>query len=326
MKKKILFVVLSILIAFVVINPKTTLANSGEYLYLGGIPAGFTLNTRGASVVGLTDVITKDGLKSPAKDAGIEVGDLILSINGIDVNNAEDISKSLKSSKELVVDIKRKCEQFETTITPAQDLTKNYKLGVFIKDSVSGIGTITYILGDKIASLGHPVVDENGELMDIIGGNIFSCDINGYKKGERGMPGELHGYFSKSSKIGNINKNTIYGVYGAINKNDFDYSKLIKIEKGSAEVGKASIFTTIEGDLPKEYSVSIVKTDTFSDTKNLVIKINDKKLLDTTGGIVQGMSGSPIVQNGKLVGAVTHVFINDPTRGFGISIENMINN
>ena len=155
---------------------------------------------------------------------------------------------------------------------------------------------------------------------------MFNCEITGFIKGERGRAGELRGTFDRRRKIASLDKNLNSGVYGDICDNE-NLSNLREIELGNAKMGDASIYTTINGTCPKEYSISIIKVDTISrDTKNFVIRITDQRLLELTGGIVQGMSGSPIVQNGKLVGAVTHVFINDPTRGFGISIDNMINN
>ena len=161
--------------------------------------------------------------------------------------------------------------------------------------------------------------------IDIFGGELYNCSITGCVKGERGKAGELRGVFVKNDPIGVIDKNLISGVYGQLSE-DFDKTNLTQIEIGKASIGDACIYSTIDNNEPKRYSISIIKVDDFQDNKNFVIKVTDKDLLETTGGIVQGMSGSPIVQNGKLVGAVTHVFINDPTRGFGINIFNMINN
>ena len=200
-----------------------------------------------------------------------------------------------------------------------------YKLGILIRDGVSGIGTITFIKENRIAALGHPILNDNNSLVEIIGGNVYTCNITGCVKGERGKAGELKGNFIRISPFACIEKNLLCGVYGCLNDN-FDYKTLKKVKIGEAVPGEASIYSTTTGNLPKEYSISIIKVDNNEDYKNFVIKVTDKELLNTTGGIVQGMSGSPIVQNGKLVGAVTHVFLNDPTRGFGIKIDKMINN
>ncbi len=326
MKKKLLFLICSLFVVCAFILPTKRVNAYSDKIYLGGMPAGFSLEVRGANVVGLTDVITSEGLKSPAKEAGIVVGDVILSINGNEVNNANDIAFNIRDGVKKILEVKRGEDLLNITVTPARDLTRHYKLGVFIRDNVNGIGTISFFKGNTFASLGHPVIDENGNILQAVGGQLYKSDINGYKKGERGAPGELHGMIIRTDKLGNITKNQINGVYGTIDEGAVDFSKLIEIEKGVAEMGKAYIYTTIDGDTPEKYEISIVKIDQNESVKNYVIKINDKRLLSSTGGIVQGMSGSPIVQNGKLVGAVTHVFINDPTRGFGISIENMLNN
>ncbi len=300
-------------------------ASDSATVYLGGMPAGFTLSTNGVYVVGVCDVVTLNGIKSPAKDAGLEVGDLIKKLDGSDVKNVSDIEGAIKDKEMSQIEFLRNGERLETTICPAVDMSGNYKLGVFVKDSVSGIGTVTFIKGNRFASLGHAVINDNREVLEISEGNLFPCNITGVIKGERGFAGELRGAFLRNTPIATITKNLDCGVYGDITE-EFNLDDCKKIEIGEAKVGDAKIFSTIEGKTPKEYGISIVKYDSFGETKNFVIKVTDKELLEKTGGIVQGMSGSPIVQNGKLVGAVTHVFINDPTRGFGISIENMINN
>lgn len=326
MKRKLLFIVFCLILILGSNLSSVSVFAGKEDIYLGGMPAGFSLEMRGAYVAGLTEVITENGLVSPSKEAGIQVGDIIMTIDGKEVNNANDIAISLRDGLKKNLEIKRNKETIYIMLTPARDLTRNYKLGVFIRDNVCGIGTITFYKGNKFASLGHPVIDDKGEILNVVGGNLYKSDISGYKRGERGNPGELHGIIYKNEKLGNISLNNINGVYGEIAENSIDYSKLVKIERGDAQMGKAYIYTTILGGVPRKYEISIVKIDKDEQVKNFVIKINDKKLLKTTGGIVQGMSGSPIIQNDKIVGAVTHVFVNDPSRGFGISIDNMLNN
>jgi len=294
-----------------------------EEIYLGGMPAGFALYTRGAEIVGLCDVITENGSISPAKNADILVGDKILYIDGCEINSALDIEKSIKSNYNKTITIDRQGETILKIVTPAKDINGKYKLGLFIRDEINGIGTITFIKGNKFASLGHPVLNNEGKTYEIIGGNLYNCKITGNIKGERGKAGELRGVFLRNEKLGNIEKNNLVGVYGTIK--NIDKSNLIKTEIGNAKPGKAQIVSTIDGATPKKYDISIIKVDNTSSCKNFVIKIIDNDLLNKTGGIVQGMSGSPIIQNNKLVGAVTHVFINDPTRGFGLSIDKMLN-
>ena len=302
-----------------------------EALYLGGFPAGFTLNTKIVEVIGICDVLTADGMESPARDCGIRNGDIIDSINGRKVECAADINRILSDDyRKFNINVVRNGENINFDVVPAKDLsTGNRRLGVLVKDTVSGIGTITYIdkANNKFASLGHPVADLKNNLIEINGGTVYNCLIYDIKKGAKGAPGELHGAFENNSVLGSAKINCACGIYGDLAKN-YDTSKLIKIEKGSVSdvsIGKACIYTTLRGNDVKKYNISIVKTDKDNkDNRNYLIKIEDKELLTAAGGIVQGMSGSPIVQNGKLVGAVTHVFVNDPTRGYGISIDKML--
>lgn len=325
-KKKILSFVLAIITLFCCLSFNIFSGYAQEEkVYLGGLPAGFSMATRGVKVVGLCDVITKNGAISPSKDADIRIGDIILTIENLEINSASDIETAISGQQSVDIQIRRKGETLNKILNPAKDLSGNEKLGIFIKDDICGIGTITYIKGNRFASLGHPVIDESGEIIEIISGNLYNCNITGCVKGERGKAGELRGIFLKNNPIAHVDKNTQYGVYGKIT-DDIKLDSLQEISLGQAVVGDAEIYTTLNGNSPKNYSISIVKIDNNNGTKNFVIKINDKNLLNQTNGIVQGMSGSPIVQNGKLVGAVTHVFINDPTRGFGLSIHNMINN
>ena len=302
-----------------------------EYLYLGGFPAGFTLNTKTVEVIGICDVITAEGMKSPSRDCGIRNGDIIESINGRKVESVSDINKIISDEyKKFIIEINRGGEKLDLEIVPAKDLSSgSMRLGVLVKDTLSGIGTVTYIdkANNKFASLGHPVSDINNNLIEINGGTVYNCLIYDIKKGTKGNPGELHGAFENNSVLGEAKVNCPCGVYGKLS-NNCDLTGLQKIEKGSVNnvsIGKACIYTTLRGNTVKKYDVSIVKTDKDNkDHRNYVLKIEDKELIAVSGGIVQGMSGSPIVQNGKLVGAVTHVFVNDPTRGYGISIDNML--
>jgi len=328
MKKKsfaLLFILLIVSFSIFSFGSVSVYAEDND-IYLGGMPAGFSIYSDGAFVAGICDVITKDGLISPAKESEINVGDVIKSIDGEEVNTAEDIEKAIKDKKNCILILDRKGENVIKTIKPALDVNGKYKLGVYVKDCINGIGTITFIKGNRFASLGHPVIDETGKIMKIRGGEISFCSITGIVKGERGHAGELKGVFLRKNALGIVDKNLENGVYGKV-CDELDYSTFNKIKIGDAKVGDATIYTTIEGQEPKEYKIQIVKVDQFShETKNYVIKIIDEELISKTGGIVQGMSGSPIIQDGNLVGAVTHVFINDPLRGYGIDIDNMINN
>lgn len=305
---------------------QTVYADNSKEIYLGGFPAGFSVYSRGAEISGFSIVVTENGKQSPCKDSGLKIGDKILYINNTEINKVKDIEKALVDDTLKIITVERNGELLYFNITPAKELNGKYKLGLFIKEGINGIGTVTYIIGNKFAALGHSVVDEKGDTLNVIGGKIYKSYISDIIKSEKGKAGELKGSFIRDAEIGSVSKNLSSGVYGIINDN-YDTSGLKSIETAEAETGSAKIYSTIFGSTPKEYDITIIKADNkFKETKNLVIKIIDKELLEKAGGIVQGMSGSPIVQNGKLVGAVTHVFLNDPTRGFGISIEQMLKN
>jgi len=333
LRKKVLRTLLLFIAAIVCAFSTTALSAAAEtnYLYLGGFPAGFTLNTTTVEVIGICDVLTDDGLKSPARESGIKTGDIIDKINGNDVRRTSDINKILAEDfKKYQITVIRDGELINLDFKPAIDLASGGKrLGVLVKDTINGIGTVTFIdkSNNKFASLGHPVTDMKGNLVEINDGKVYGCVVYEVKRGTKGAPGELRGAFESTNILGNAQINCPCGIYGELNK-DYDLSKLIKIEKGSVDdvkIGKACIYTTVQGIDVQKYDISIVKVDKNNkDNRNFVIKIDDDELIKKSGGIVQGMSGSPIVQNGKIIGAVTHVFINDPTRGYGIAIDKML--
>lgn len=315
------------LLVFCLFCNNLTTANANEQkLYLGGNVLGFTLKTEGATVVGISDVVTEKGLVSPCKNAGLKIGDVILNMNNTQINSINDVNSILKNYNqgEIVTKINRQGEIKLLDLVPIKDLSNSYKLGLYLRDDLSGLGTVTYYKDDgSFASLGHPVTDEKGELYKITGGNVFLANVIGVCKPENKRAGELKGVFVSDKPIGSIIKNSDTGLYGSIN--DFSNKNLIETKLGKAMQGKAQIYSTIDGNKPRLYDIEIIKVDLFcKGNKNLVIRITDKNLLECAGGILQGMSGSPIIQNGKLVGAVTHVFINDPTTGYGISISKMI--
>ena len=207
---------------------------------------------------------------------------------------------------------------------PEKDLSGSYKIGLFIREDLNGLGTVTFLTDNGVfASLGHPVSSENGEIYSLRSGDVYESSIVGINKAHRGQAGELKGIFIGSKPIGTITINTNVGLFGKLTK--FNPLEYVKITVGQAKIGKAEILSTVDGVTPKKYEIEIVKIDNrIGNNKNYVIKVTDKELLSYTGGILQGMSGSPIIQGGKLVGAVTHVFINDSSRGYGIAINNML--
>lgn len=305
-------------------------AATDEEFYIGGFPAGFVLNTQNVEVIGTCEISTEDGMVCPAREGGIKSGDIIKKLNDIDITSANRLTEILSENfTKYNLLISRAGEEIVVNLNPAVDKSNGkIKLGLLVKDSINGIGTVTYIdkTNNKFGSLGHPVNDESGKVVPINGGCLYGCSIYDVKKGLRGNPGELKGFFDNSQMFGVIKENTRCGIFGDISK-DFKVSNLERVKKGSVDeavMGKAYIYSTLQGDCCEKYEISIVKVDASNkENRNYVIKINDKRILDKTGGIVQGMSGSPIVQNGKLIGAVTHVFVNDPTRGYGIAIDRM---
>ncbi len=314
------------LICLSLITPSSVYANNVDSVYLGGFTAGFTLKTRGATIIGITDVISNEGRVSPCKNAGLCEGDIIISMDGTPINCAGDITQCLKNYKNgaIIVEALRFGNIKFFNLYPQKDVNGKYKIGVFIREDLQGLGTVSFIDKDgNFASLGHPVVSDNGTMFDVIGGNCYDCSIIGVTKGIRGKAGELKGLFINENPIGCITKNTNVGMFGKFNNfNPLDYKQ---VPVGTAKIGKAQIVSTIEGQNLEYFDIEIVKTELRrKEGKNLVVKICDKTLIEKTGGIVQGMSGSPILQDGKIVGAVTHVFINDSARGYGISIENML--
>lgn len=320
----------AIIACALLVMPLNVSADSGDNLYLGGFTAGFNLSTTKVEVVGICEVVTNNGTCSPARDAGIKTGDIIKSINGEEVKKTADINSYIsRDYKKFEFSVQRSGELLKMNVKPVKDLASGgMRIGILVKDSVSGLGTVTYIdkSSNTFASLGHPVTDADGSLYTINGGTVYNGIIYDVKKGVRGTPGELRGVF-ESTVLGQAEINCPCGVYGRLSEN-YDCSKLVKISKASIDevtIGDAYIYSTVYGKDVKKYKISIVKVDKSNkDNRNFVIKIDDKELLDATGGIVQGMSGSPIVQNGKLIGGVTHVFINDPTRGYGIAIDKML--
>lgn len=328
--KKALLIIFAIIINCNIFAPTYAYKDQKE-LYLGGFTAGFVLNTTTVEVVGLCEVMTAEGVICPARQSGIRTGDVINKLNDCEINSISDLNRALNQEyKSYEITVMRADGEQNLPITPVIDKTSGQKkLGILVKDSVNGIGTITYVDkgAKKFGSLGHPVTDSNKNLLEINGGTIYSCMIYGVKKGVRGNPGELKGSIETTCLEGVITKNCTCGIYGEL-ADEFDYTKLTKIETAPIEevqMGKANIYSTVSSDKIEKYDISIIKVDyTSKDNRNFVIRIDDEGLIDISGGIVQGMSGSPIVQNGKLVGAVTHVFVNDPTRGYGIAIDKML--
>lgn len=302
----------------------------------GGQSIGVMLHTKGALVVGSMNITSKTGEPvNPAKVAGLQAGDIIEKYNGEEIKDAAHLSELINQDEEGAarLSVRRGDQNLELTIYPVQDAEDGlWKLGVWVRDSTLGVGTLTFYdpASGKFAGLGHAITDvDTGKLLTVKDGEIVKSDILEVVKGEEGEPGELRGSFGQNDEvIGTISKNTEYGLYGNTQKQMQNgiYGALPAAKRDEVKVGEATLLCTLDDSGVKEYSCKIVKVNSQGspEQKSFVVQIDDERLLETTGGIVQGMSGSPIIQNGKIVGAVTHVFINDPTQGYGIYLDWML--
>ncbi len=301
-----------------------------------GQTVGVILDMKGVTIVDTTDVEGYDGKRSaPAKDAGLHAGDIIEKINGEAVDSAKDLERIVteQGGAQLTITAKRGSDEKIYSVTPALSSTDgNYRLGVWIKDAASGIGTVTYLNPETLefGALGHGISETpEGQAISMKDGEILDASIVSIQKGDKGKPGELVGIFAETNKkLGTVTSNTDVGLKGKLDDsaNLSTVMEAIPVaERSEVTTGDAEILTNIEEGSIQTFSVEIQKINKDAENpKGMVLKVTDRQLLDKTGGIVQGMSGSPIIQNGKLVGAVTHVFVNDPTRGYGIFIENML--
>ncbi len=307
---------------------------AGTQYYLGGMTAGFSLSANGVEIVAFKEVASESGGGCPAAQAGMKTGDLIVAVDGIHTRTIAELGDALARSggSETQFIVKRDGESLQMSLTPLKDKKDGkYKIGILIRDTFSGIGTVTYIEkgSGRFGSLGHAVCDESHVSLALADAAVYRCSIVGVSRGERGRAGELKGLLLNDMPIADADKVCETGLYGKFSDR-YDFSEVMTVEAApisEATIGKAVIYSTVDGVEPREFEIAIAKVDAGNKSnKNFVIKVTDEDLLRETGGIVQGMSGSPIVQNGKLIGAVTHVFLNDPTRGYGIGIEKMLGN
>ena len=298
----------------------------------GGSPVGVAIRTNGVLVVGASDL--GGSTASPAREAGLLPGDMIQAIDGVTVTGARHLSSLITSDETLMLTVLRSGETLTVPLTPALDpRDSTYRLGAWVRDSTAGIGTLSFYdpETDLFGALGHAITDiDTGLVLDVQEGEIIESSITEIHKGERGTPGELVGQFGPSSDaLGQIGVNSACGIYGKAYEpiGNALYPDGLPIAcRSEIHAGPAQILTTLDDTGICAYDCEIVKLthQPASDQRSMVIRMTDPALLEKTGGIVQGMSGSPILQDGKLVGAVTHVLVNDPTRGYGIFIENML--
>lgn len=331
--RKILSFTLSLFLLFALIIPSGAAElKAGDSVYIGGMPFGVRFFTGNMTVSGFTEVDGETGNVSPAYDAGMREKDVILKIDNKDIKTAEEVTRAVENSdgKTLLFQCNRDGRNITFEVKPAKSLSAGaYKIGIWIKDSTSGIGTVTFV--DKktgfFGGLGHGICSsETGDLVSIRRGVVCNVKISGIEKGKNGTPGELRGYFS-SGKTGVVTVNCdngVFGIFSSFTPNEKYNAPLPIASRKETKSGDASILCTLSDNTISEFDIKI-DTDTLDSTsKSFIISVTDPKLLEATGGIVQGMSGSPIIQDGKLIGAVTHVLVNDPTRGYGIFIENML--
>ncbi len=304
----------------------------------GGQSIGVLLHAEGVMIVGQSIVQDLKGNKfNPAREAGVQTGDVILKIDDKPVNSDEQVAKIVnetgRKGSELNLLIKRKGEVFNKKVKPILcNETRRYRIGLYIRDSAAGVGTLTFYdpVTHKYGALGHIITDtDTNQPIDVGDGKIVRSSIQGIQAGKKGLPGEKIGMFIDDRDFaGNIEENTKLGIYGKINKEPagFTTTALPIALADQIKPGPAKILTVLEGEKVEEFSIEIkrIMPQNQPDSKGLIIEITDPRLLKRTGGIIQGMSGSPIIQNGKIAGAVTHVFINDPTRGYGCLIEWML--
>lgn len=294
-----------------------------------GIPFGAKIFTQGVMIINVSPV---ESSKGDVKISVLKKGDIITHANGVPINSNEDLSKIVENSegRDLNLKIIRNNLNFEANVTPVKSVENIYMLGISVRDSSSGIGTITFCNegGNLFAGLGHAIRDsETNEIIPLSHGEIMKANIKNVIKPHNGQAGELRGFFESS--IGSIDLNNNSGVYGKLtSKIESDFSSLKVAMKQEVKKGTAKIISTVEGTSPKVYDINIDKIsfDKKNPNKNISISICDKSLIDKTGGVVQGMSGSPIIQNGMLVGALTHVVSDNPLHGYGIFAETMVGN
>ncbi len=296
-----------------------------------GNTIGLKLYSSGVLVIGMTEI---EG-KKPYENSGIEEGDLITCVNNNQITTTQELVECVSNSQGEIIDITyiRDGKEYETCIEPVITADNEYKLGLWVRDGAAGIGTATYYepLTGKFGALGHGITDyDTDKLISIESGEVVTTNIVDIEKGEEGKPGQIKGTVSNGEVIGEIYNNTEFGIYGELtNKNKLniiEQNSLPVATRDEIEEGKAKVILTLEDGIRKEYNIEITKIykNNNNDNRSMLIKVTDESLLNLTGGIIQGMSGAPIVQNGKFIGAITHVFVNNPTEGYGVFGDLMI--
>lgn len=308
------------------------LATGERYLIPVGQTVGIKLFAPGVLVVGFAEEDGTADCATPAERCGLQVGDMITEIDHQKVRSIEEVAAALRASEDNTIAIAAlrggRLLTLEATVLP-DPTDGGWQLGAWIRDSMAGIGTVTYYdpSTGAFAALGHGITDvDTGELMPLGNGSIMSASVTGVLKGASGAPGQLHGSFDLGRDTGSLSANTDAGIFGTADQSVFPGEAIPVARRSQVTTGPATIRCNVSGDEVKEYQVEILRVypEALSSTRNLMLRVTDPALLEATGGVVQGMSGSPILQNGRLVGAVTHVLLDDPTKGYGILAETML--
>jgi stage IV sporulation protein B len=308
--------------------------DESEQVMIGGIPVGIYMETEGILVVDTAEIETVSGSRSTPAEHLVKAGDYILSVNGTSVSTKKELVQCVKNlqNADVVLEMRRDQEEISVNMEAVKNEDGQYQLGLWVRDDTQGLGTLTFVTRDgQYGSLGHGIHDsDTGGTMEISEGSLYDASILSVTKGTSGVPGGLEGMivYSPSRLLGTIDKNTEIGIYGTLDLDKLDTEEELWVypaSKDEVEEGKAWIYCSVDGTV-KKYEVEIEKINLWSQSssKNFAIRVTDEDLIEKTGGIVQGMSGSPIVQNGKLIGAVTHVLVDNPTKGYGIFIGNML--
>lgn len=298
-----------------------------------GHTVGIQMESDGIMIVRLSEVTTANGSVSPARDAGLAAGDIILSVNGQEVTSNDDLQKqiALSAGGAVQMEVLQSSGQKTVTVTPCVDENGVSRVGILARDSMAGIGTITYVDPNtgEYGALGHGICEtETGVLIPVREGELVYSIVSSVKEGTSGDPGALQGEFYMNETVGTVDRNTDSGIFGEITDSSFYEGMQVYpvASEDEIEVGPAEILSNVSGDSTESYAIEVTQLFPADDEygRTMMITITDEALIKQTGGIVQGMSGSPIIQDGKLIGAVTHVLVNDPQSGYGISVEKML--
>ncbi len=308
---------------------------SGDTMVIpGGMPVGIYLETDGVVVLGTESITGMDGMKYCPAEHLVKSGDYIVGFNGEKIRTKAQLIDAVKriEQEEVVLTVKREEEELNIKFKPVRCSVSDYKLGIWVRDNTQGLGTVTFLNAEsRFGALGHGIHDvDTNQLLDISEGTLYITSIKDVQKGENGTPGGMEGIivYNNYNVLGTITKNTDAGIFGTVDRIDALFSDQTPVKaaaKEEIEEGPATLRCAVEGEI-KEYDILITEVDLYTEevNKGIVLEVTDEELLEAAGGIVQGMSGSPILQNGKLVGAVTHVFVNNPTKGYGIFVETML--